>query len=138
VSYPRAKLLELRRREVREGRADLARLRDDADRAAERLRSSQAELRGRKRRGSTAAGLQAEERFRAALRDRVERQREAHRKAAALADQSADSLAEAIRRLEAVERDLAAWQAAQRRADRACEQRAAQEAGDAGFRKRRS
>lgn len=136
--YPRQKLLDLRRGEERAGRVDLARLRDDVQREQQRLRSLEADLRARQRRTATAAQLQAEERYRTALRDKTARQREAHRQAGAALARAVAALHEAVRRRQAVERDHDAWKAQRRRNAAARDQRAAEESTIAGFRKPRA
>ena len=129
ATYPREKLLTLRRGEERAGRIELARLRDQLHDEQRRLRSLEAELRSRKRGASTAAQLQAEERFRAALRER-------HRRTSAALERAASSLHDAVRRREAVERDHEAWEKQRRRTEVARDQRAAEESTLARFVKR--
>jgi len=137
VSYPRDRLLAERRREVQDGRAALGRLEHEARRSDEKLRSLAVELRARRGAGATAAKRQAEARFREALRERVERQRELHRRATSAVDRAAASLAGAARRLEAVEGDRQTWEARQRRGEATRDQRGTQDSLDATFRKRR-
>jgi len=137
-TYPRARLLEQRRREVRDGRAELSRLQDRARHAEEKLRSLSVDLRARRGAGATAAKRQAEGRFREALRERVERQRDLHRRATGAVDHVTASLTEAARRLEAVEREAQAWEQRRRRGEASRDQRGAEDSLDAAFRKRRS
>lgn len=133
-----ARLLEQRRREVREGRAHLSRLQDEARRAEEKLRSLFDELQARRGSGATAASRQAEERFREALRERVDRQWDLHRRAARAVVHVAASLTEAARRLEAVERAAQAWELQQRRGEASRDQRGVEDSLHATFRKRRT
>ena len=138
LTYPRERLLVERRREVQDGRAELGRLEHEARRSEGKLRSLSVELRARRGDGATAAKRQAEARFREALRERVERQRDLHRRATSAVDRAAASLTGAARRLEAVERDRRIWERQLLRGEASRDQRGTEDSLDATFRKRRS